>query len=171
MLTLLSACALPGLPGGPSYGPGDLAPGASEAEVLARLGPPSGRHRPPRMDGVSPEAVRRLEFARGPAGLHTWMVDLDAQGRVVGLSQVLEETHFLQLQPGMEREEVLRRLGRPGGLRELPRQQHQLWLYRYANPFCIVYSVSIDRQGRLAEAGHLPDPACERHQPAWHRGR
>lgn len=143
---VLSACA--------GYGPGALMPGTTIDAATARMGPPTGRY-------VLPQGEQRLEFARGPMGRHTYMLDFDAQGRLLRSEQVLTENNFLELQIGMEQQEVLQRIGHPGEVRFLSRQQHRLWSYRYETPFCILYQVSIDNAGRVAELGHNADPMCD----------
>jgi len=145
-VALLSACA--------GYGPGGLAPGATIAEATARMGPPTGRY-------TLAQGEQRLEFARGPMGRHTYMLDFDAGGRLLRTQQVLTEKNFLELQIGMDQQEVLQRVGHPGEVRFLTRQQHRLWSYRYDTPFCILYQVSIDNAGRVAELGHNSDPMCD----------
>lgn len=144
---LLGACAT-------SYGPGSLPTGSPSAEAVAGMGPPTGRHA---LDGGG----TRLEFARGPMGLHTYMLDFDAADRLVRVEQVLTESRFYELRPGMSADEVLRRIGRPSDQRWLPRQRQRLWSYRYETPFCIWFQVSIGTDDRVAELGHNLDPMCE----------
>jgi hypothetical protein len=154
LVTLLLALSLGACASG-SYGPGPLAPGATSAEAIARMGQPTGVH-PLAPDG------KRLEFARGPMGLHTFMLDFDAGDRLVKIDQVLTERHFLELQNGMTADEVRARIGRPGQITGLPRQRHQLWWYWYDTPFCIVWQVSIsDDDGKVAEMGHNSNPRCD----------
>lgn len=143
---LLAACG--------TYGPPRLAPGSPPEAAMQALGRPTGEY--PRPDGG-----RRLEFARGPFGRHTWMLDYDAQGRLLGWEQVLTEANFLALRPGMSEGELLFAIGRPSHRQWLPRQQHRLWSYRYETPFCQWFQVSLDRAGRVAELGHGPDPLCD----------
>lgn len=144
---LLAACAT-------AYGPSGLQPGAGVDEVLARMGPATARH-------ALEDGRMRLEFARGPQGLHTYMLDFDSQGRLLRSEQVLTEQRFLELRPGMTAEEVRLRIGTPSSERALPRQRHRLWSYRYETPFCIWFQVSLDAEGRVAELGHNLDPRCE----------
>ena len=61
----------------------------------------------------------------------------------------------------MTRDEVLQTIGHPSDVRFLPRQQHQLWSYRYDTPFCIWYQVSLDNANKVAELGHNSDPSCD----------
>ena len=150
---LLGACAT-------SYGPGGLAAGSSVDEAVRRMGQPTGRHT--RDDGGT-----RLEFARGPMGLHTYMLDFDTAGRMVRVEQVLTESNFYALRPGMTADEVLRRIGRPSDQRYLSRQRHRLWSYRYETPFCIWFQVSIGADGRVSELGHNLDPMCEGLESGW----
>jgi hypothetical protein len=144
-VALLSACA--------GYGPGGLAPGASRAQAIAQMGAPSGRY--PRPDGGE-----RLEFARGPMGRHTYMLDFSADDRLLRSEQVLTERNFYELRPGMSKDEVLQRIGHASNESYLSRQQHQLWSYRYETPFCIWFQVSLDTTDRVAELGHNFDPMC-----------
>jgi hypothetical protein len=151
-VSALALAALAGCAG--TYGPQGLRTGSTLGEVTSALGPPSGRH--PRAGG------ERVEFARGPYGKHTYMLDFDAGGRLIHVEQVLDEAHFSALKVGMPAEQVLRRIGHPSEASYLPRQKHTLWSYRYFNPFCIWFQVSIDTNGHVAELGQNFDPLCER---------
>lgn len=142
------------------YGPGPLHPGASEAEVRARMGPPTGEH-------LGPDGLRRLEYARGPYGRHTYMADLDAQGRVKRWTQVLAEPHFQQVPTGITRAELLYRLGRPSEERRIPRRNEIVWSYRYESPFCQWFQVSLDASTqRVTETGYGVDPLCDADEEA-----
>lgn len=142
----LSACA--------SYGPSGLPNGSTTEQVQARMGTATGRY-------VLPNGGQRLEFARGPMGKHTYMLDFDASGRLQQTEQVLTEANFLALKIGMTKDEVLQRIGRPSDVTTLSRQQHRLWSYRYETPFCIWFQVSLDTADRVAELGHNVDPMCD----------
>jgi len=142
----LSACA--------GYSPSGLPAGTPQAQVIERMGPPTGRY------ALAPSG-ERLEFARGPMGKHTYMVDFDADLRLLRWEQVLTEKNFYALQIGMSRDEVLRRIGHPSNVRFLSRQQHQLWSYRYDTPFCVWFQVSLDTSDKVAELGNNVDPQCD----------
>lgn len=152
---LFLAAAIMVLAGCAGYSPKGLPQGSSTAQAIEQLGPPTGRH-------AGDDGGVRLEFARGPAGVHTYMLDFDANDRLVHWEQVLTEQNFLDLKVGMTRTEVLRRIGRPSDVQFLHRQQHQLWSYRYNTPFCIWFQVSLTTDDRVAELGHNSDPRCER---------
>jgi hypothetical protein len=142
---LLGACA--------SYGPSAIQPGMAAGEVQRLMGPPTGRH-------VLAGGASRLEFARGPQGLHTYMVDLDPAGRVTRWEQVLDESQFHAIQPGMPQEELLRRLGRPAFARPGGRQPGEVWTYRFDDVFCRWWQVEVV-DSRVRGAGFAPDPRCE----------
>ena len=72
---LLASCAS-------SSTPQDLPLGSTEAQVIARMGPPTGRY-------TLENGGTRLEFARGPQGRATYMVDFDAAGGSTVWDQVL----------------------------------------------------------------------------------
>ena len=148
LLTLgaLAACT--------SYGPGDLGPGRSEAEVRDKMGEPTGRY--PLPDGGS-----KIEYARGPAGGHTYMVDVDAAGRVRGVEQVLTERNFNAVQIGTPRDDVRRRLGRPSESRVGWRGVGEVWSYRFEwTAHCRWFQIWIDKDV-VREASYAVDPVCD----------
>src|SRR5262245_24637780 len=91
--TLLAACA------GPAP-PKDLPVGAPEADVLKLMGQPTGRY-------SLANGGERMEYARGPYGRETFMIDLDAQRRVVQWDQVLDRSYFETVSPGMKADDLL----------------------------------------------------------------
>lgn len=143
---LLPACA--------TYAPTSVQPGQSAADVERELGPPSGRY-------TLPQGGTRLEYARGPWGKHTYMIDLDTGGRVSAIQQVLTEANFGTVLPGATRDEVLRSLGRPSERRGAYGDV-ELWQYRYEAIFCQWFVVTMQRDGRVRDSGYVPDPACDR---------
>ncbi len=140
----LAACA--------GYSPGDLRVGASEAELRARMGEPTGRH------DLPPGSL--VEYARGPMGKHTYMVEVDAAGRVVGWQQVLTEANFDAVAIGAAQAEVRRKLGRPSETRTGWRGVGEVWSYRYETVFCRWFQVWLV-EGRVREASYGEDWMCE----------
>jgi hypothetical protein len=137
------------------YGPGGLKTGDPAAEVERQMGPATGRY-------SLPGGGTRLEFARGPMGLHTYMVDLDVQQRVVTWAQVLSAERFATVQPGMSREALLLALGRPAETYRFSRQNEDVWNYRYDNPLCWWFVVSLDIDGPVRATTQMPDPRCDK---------
>lgn len=143
--SVLVACA--------SFAPADVRPGQGIDAVLKSMGTPTGRY-------ALAAGSQRLEYARGPYGLQTWMVDVDAAGRVVQVQQVLDETRFASVQPGATRDEVLLTLGRPGSVAGAWRDR-KLWYWRYENHVCRWFVVTLTPDDRVQDAGFAPDPACD----------
>ena len=142
----LAGCAIPQ--------PGRVQAGQAEPELLAAMGKPTGRY--PLADGA-----QRLEFAQGPLGVRTWMVDLDAQGKVVKIRQVMDSYYFDQVQDGMSRDALLRLLGRPAS-RQGEWQNRETWSWRYDNTDCLWLRVTLDANGKVwGGASTLPDPMCD----------
>lgn len=141
---LLAACAAPPLP-----------PGTDVADVLKTWGQPTATY--PLAD-----AVRRLEYASGPYGRTTWMVDVDAAGRVLQSRQVLVEAEFfeLQSQSGLSRDALLRWLGTPGERRGA-RFGGETWSWRYPTNDCLWFQVSLGADAMVQSASFGIDPSCD----------
>ena len=134
------------------------APGQPRSEVLRAWGPPTGQY-------DLGQGAQRLEYATGPFGKSTWMVDLDAAGRVTGARQVLTESSLMDFQgraPGMPRHELLSTLGRPGNVRGGGWQGGEVWGWRYETNECLWFLVSLGDDQRVRDGGFYPDPTCDR---------
>ena len=148
--TLMAGLALAGCA---SFQPGRVAVGQDQAVVRAALGAPTGIYP---LDG----GRQRLEYARGPMGRETWMVDLDAAGRVTAVVQALNADNFAQIKPGMTTDSVLRLLGRPGS-RQGEFRGRETWSWRIESPFCLRLQVTFDADRRVMDgAAQGPDPMC-----------
>ena len=144
-LVLLTACATTQV--------AQLHAGMNEAEVVQRMGNLTNRY------SLSGSATR-LEFAKGPFGHETFMVDLDPAGRVTAWNQVLNSTYFAQVRKGMDRDAVLRLVGRPG-VKRGEAEGREAWYWRFINYDCQQYAVTFDARGRAMEPATLvPDSAC-----------
>lgn len=148
-----AALALATLAGCASYTP-TVNVGEPIAAVEARNGAPTGRY-------PLPGGASRVEYARGPFGKHTWMIDVDAAGRVTAVEQVLTENRFWTIRPGMAADEVLQTLGRPSQVRASGWQPGQYWSYRYETFFCQWFVVGITPERTVRDAGFTPDPICD----------
>ncbi|HMN77471.1 MAG TPA: hypothetical protein PKC97_15510 [Burkholderiaceae bacterium] len=146
-VALLAACASSATPQG-------LPLGSTEAQVIARMGPPTGRY-------TLDNGGTRLEFARGPQGRETYMVDFDAAGGSIVWDQVLTPQNFVSLEYGISSDEVLKRIGHPGSTKFYPRQGITVWNYRYPTHNCLWYQVSIGSDGKFLGAAHTTDPQCD----------
>ena len=135
-----------------------VTPGEAREALLARWGQPTARY-------ALPAGAERLEYATGPYGRMTWMIDLDARGRVVASSQVLNEAHFADFQgraPGMSQGALLRELGTPGQRQHAGLMGGELWSWRYPTNDCLWFQVSIDiAADKVRAAGYGIDWTCD----------
>lgn len=141
-----------------TYQPQQLRAGQTEPEVTKLMGNPSARY-------AGPNGVTRLEFATGPFGRTTWMVDLDASGKSLAFAQVLNETAFSYVQmnyTGKDEDWLRYTLGRPGEVRGGGWQGGQVWSWRYPTNECFWYQVSVLDGGKLRDGGAYGiDPRCD----------
>jgi hypothetical protein len=151
-LAVLSACATP-----PAW------VGQTETQVLARWGAPTARYTLTAPTAGAPPAVQSLEYASGPYGRTTWMLDLDADGRLLQARQVLDEAEFQAVMalPGLRTAEVRQRLGTPGEVRSLAWRGGEVWGWRYPTNDCLWFEISFNAQGRVQGGGYGVDPRCD----------
>lgn len=145
---VLGACAYPA---------SKLQPGIGMADAVGAAGQPSGEY-------ALPGGGKRVEYATGPMGRETWMLDFDASGKLVSNRQVLTEANFSTVRNGMSRDDLRLALGKPSIVRRLGRQNQTLWIYRFEHPFCLWYMVGMDPAGTVVDATYGPDPVCTPHQ-------
>jgi hypothetical protein len=112
------------LAGCSSYAPPKPVVGLPLTQVEQVMGPATGRY-------TLADGTTRVEFARGPMGRHTWMMDLDRDGRVARSEQVLTEARFRAVQDGESPQAVLQRLGRPSEMRRGGLAGGEVWNWRY----------------------------------------
>lgn len=142
---MLAACA--------GYAPPPGLPiGAPEADVTKLMGLPTGRY-------PLPNGGERMEYARGPYGKETFMIDLDAQRRVVQWDQVLDRSYFDTVSAGMKADDLLRMIGRPS--ERVGMRNGEIWSWRYYNNDCLWWQAQIDRQGVVTAAGYGTEPRCD----------
>jgi hypothetical protein len=130
--------------------------GQSEAQLLQQYGAPTNRY-------PMPDGSTRFEYATGPFGRMTWMVDL-RDGRVTQARQVLNEANFAEFQqkaPGMSRDDLLRTFGRPGERKGVGWQGGELWSWRYPTNDCLWFQVTLGRDGIVRDGGYNIDPRCD----------
>ena len=141
---LLGACASPAPPAG-----------TAASEVRRIWGAPTATYA---LQG----AGQRLEYATGPWGRTTWMIDLDADGRVTQARQVLNEAEFFQLQSqtALTQGALLRWIGTPGERRGA-RGGGQTWSWRYPTNDCLWFQVSLDAAGLVQSSSFGIDPSCD----------
>jgi outer membrane protein assembly factor BamE (lipoprotein component of BamABCDE complex) len=141
---LLAGCATPA----------SVRPGASAAEVIGRFGAPAVRHR-------LADGTERLEYPEGGLQQQTWMIDIDASGRVTAARQVMTAETFSELRVGInDRDDVLRTLGRPWRIEHYRASGLTAWLYPYREDaiWNSVMAVHFNADGRIERMQSGPDP-------------
>ena len=131
-------------------------PGMGRAELLQSWGAPTARY-------ALQEGAERLEYASGPFGRTTWMIDLGPNGRVQRARQVLNEAEFLAVQSAsaLRREGLLRWLGSPGERRHGGWAGGEVWSWRYPTNDCLWFQASVAEDGRVTSAAYGIDPRCD----------
>ncbi|MEO7854947.1 MAG: hypothetical protein ABIR94_22265 [Rubrivivax sp.] len=141
-----------------TYKPQDIRTGQDAAQVAGLMGEPTGRY-------ALPGGASRLEYATGPQGRVTWMVDLNADGKVTSAQQVLNERSFAAVQANyqdMDAQTLRSTLGQPGNVRPGGWQGGQVWSWRYPTNECFWFQVSVLDNGKLRDGGaYGTDPQCD----------
>lgn len=118
---LLSACA--------GYSGAGLKPGvATEAEVRQVMGVPA-------MSWDLAGGGKQLAYPRGPAGFQTYMVFIDAAGKLERNVNVMDQTYFAKIQTGQTQAEVLQILGppQPEWTAYFKARDELVWEWRFCN--------------------------------------
>ena len=148
-VTLLAAALLAGC-----ATPASVRPGMSASQVIGEFGTPAARHR-------LPDGAERLEYPQGGLQQQTWMIDVDARGRVTAVHQVMTLPAFGELRVGIDRQEdVLRAFGRPWRIEHYRASGLTAWLYPYreAEIWNSMMAVHFDAAGRIERVQNGPDP-------------
>jgi hypothetical protein len=132
-LLLASACAT-----GPQ-------PGATAEEVVNAMGRPAVELR-------DPDGTRHLAYPSGPFGLQTHMARIGSDGRLRAVEQVLDDSRFNAIVPGMTSDELLRLIGPPWQRVYFANLRQTAWDYRYRDSwgYVAILSVMVDQSGRVA---------------------
>jgi len=80
---------------------------------------------------------------------------------VIGPTPAVSEKDFATIAPGMTREQVIARFGRPTWSFDVWQDNLTIMNYRYSDGACTTYQVSVRRDGTVRDAGKARDPACD----------
>jgi len=151
--TLISMATLWGCA---SYSGNDLKPGQSTLqEVRASMGEPAAQW-------INPDHSMQLSYPRGPAGYHSFMVYLDAAGRLQRIENVMQEDAFYKVESGMNQSQVTRILGPPvpAWTSYFAARNELVWEWRYCDDWTHAarFDVLFDRdQGTVRSTMGWPE--------------
>jgi hypothetical protein len=133
----------------------ELKVGESTVDDVRRL---MGR---PEMIWEERDGSQRLEYPRGPAGVETFVVEIDAQGRYRGMHNILTAENFAQVKPGMPRDDVRRLLGKPTETAFFKLKKEEVWSWKHAagQGRTEFFNAHFDDDGRVRGTSTTPDPA------------
>jgi hypothetical protein len=133
---------------------GAVAPGTPEAELRARFGRPTAEH-------DLGAGFKRLEYLTGPAQQTKYMIDVDANGRVQRVEQVLTLERFARLRIGIDDRAVVRReFGVPFYEQRFALSGLTAWMYPYkeGGVWDSEMAVYFDANGIVRKVESGPDP-------------
>jgi hypothetical protein len=133
--------------------PESMVPGTPRAVIEQRLGAPTAIYT--LLDGT------RLQYSRQPAGQQVFNLDLDTQGRLVRMDQVLDTEWLQRIEVDRwTREDVLRQFGRPALVERVARFDGVVWTYRYLEPFSLarLAHIYMDTQGTVRRIVYTDEP-------------
>lgn len=89
----------------------------------------------PAMSWNLPGGGRQLAYPRGPAGFQTYMVFIDAAGKLERKANVMDQEYFAKVQSGMTQSEVLQLLGppQPQWTAYFEARNELVWEWRYCD--------------------------------------
>jgi outer membrane protein assembly factor BamE (lipoprotein component of BamABCDE complex) len=103
----------------------DMTPGVTtEAQIRDQMGKPE-------TERTFTDGSKRFEYPRGPQGMNTYMVDIDRDGKLQAITQVLTAENFAKVHAGMTEDEVRRLLGKPGEIAVFPLKPETVWSWKW----------------------------------------
>jgi hypothetical protein len=136
--------------------PETVALGTARADIEQRLGAPTAV--------LALPAGTRLQYSRQPSGRQVFNLDLDGQGRLLRVDQVLDTAWLQRIEVGRwTQEDVLRQFGKPAVVERVARFEGGVWTYRYLEPFSLarLAHIHIDPQGVVRKVVYTDEPLLD----------
>jgi hypothetical protein len=149
LLFALTSCA--------TYSPSSELTGLSSDLVIQRMGTPSRK--------FTDDNGFRLVYVRGPFGKHTYFLYFSPDDKLLRSEQVLKESFFSLIKPGMSEEEVLNIIGPSKILMGGGISSWTVWSYRYENSLCRWFQVEFRSDHRVKSAEYGRPPECNVRAP------
>jgi hypothetical protein len=148
-----------------SYSGSALRPGQSTLdEVRATMGEPAARW-------SNPDGSLQLSYPRGPSGFHSYMVYLDAAGRLQRIQNVMDYDSFYRISRGMSESDVVRILGPsvPEWTNYFEARKELVWEWRYCNEFSEAarFDVLFDGDSRTVRTSMSHAEECIQRSPCF----
>ena len=125
---------------------------STEADVRKRFGEPAAVY-------AEANGEVTLEYPRQPAGHVNYMITIGPDGKMRSLRQVLAQTSFMQVNRGLDKDQVRRLLGRPAKAQSFALKEEEVWDWRFADGQEIkIFSVTFDKAGKVVGTGVTLNP-------------
>jgi 2-polyprenyl-6-methoxyphenol hydroxylase-like FAD-dependent oxidoreductase len=126
---------------------------ATEADVRAQFGEPAAVQ-------AEADGARTFEYPRQPEGRTNYFITIGADGKMSALRQVLNARNFAKVQPGLDKAEVRRILGRPAKTTPYELKQEEVWDWRFSDDASQPkqFSVTFDANGKVLAQAVGEDP-------------
>ena len=123
----------------------------TESDVRAKWGQPAAVYN-------EPDGSVTLEYPRQPAGQVNFMLAIGKDGKLTAMRQVLKPANFAKVEPGWDKAQVRRLLGRAAKTQTYAQKQEEVWDWRFADGAeNKVFSVSFDLNGRVVSTSTTLD--------------
>jgi outer membrane protein assembly factor BamE (lipoprotein component of BamABCDE complex) len=126
---------------------------STQEEVISRMGNPTQVFQ-------ESDGGKTLEMSRQPEGTQTYHVKISPDGKYLGMRNVLVESMFEQIKPGMTPDQVRRLIGPPALKQEFPLKKERTQSYRFAPSAgkTEMFDVYYDYDGKVLRTGRSTDP-------------
>jgi outer membrane protein assembly factor BamE (lipoprotein component of BamABCDE complex) len=125
---------------------------ATEADVRRQFGEPHATY-------AEYDGSRTFEYSRQPEGQVAYMITIGTDGKMSALRQVLKPADFAKVQPGMDKAQVRRTLGKPARTMTFdlkPGEEH--WQWRWLDDQVPkLFDVTFDRDGKVTASAIADD--------------
>ena len=104
------------------------------------------------------DGTKVLEYPRQPEGWTNYRITIGPDGKMSSLRQLLTPANFARIQPGMNKLDVMRTLGKAAKTQSYALKGEEVWDWRFKDgPTSRIFSVTFDAQGRVLGTGTTDD--------------
>ena len=125
-----------------------LTPGQSSMETVRQvMGPPT-------QEWTDPDGSQTWEYPRTPEGIVNYMVDISPDKKLRAIRQVLTDEYFGKVQPGMNRDQIRRLLGKPAHERYFQLKKEHVWDWKIKSESGsdTYFNVTFDENGSVTKS-------------------